>query len=66
MSADWIDKADNPGMAEWDLQSDDVYAAVIAVNFADMWLRAVVSSDLESWRPVAPLEGIADVAAGLS
>jgi hypothetical protein len=27
MSAAWMDKADNPGMAAWDLQSEDVYGA---------------------------------------
>lgn len=59
MSAAWIDKADNPGMAEWGLRSDDVHAAVIAVNFADMLLRAVVSSDLERWHPVASLAELA-------
>jgi len=62
MSAEWIDKTDNPGMAEWDLRSEDVYAAVIAVNFADMVVRAVVSVDLERWSPVASLEEIAGAA----
>ena len=61
MSAAWIDKADNPGMGEWELNSDDVYAAVVAVNFADMWVRAAVSSDLERWRPVASLDDLAGV-----
>lgn len=32
MSAAWADKADNPGMANWDLRSADVYGAVVAIN----------------------------------
>lgn len=62
MSAEWINKADNPGMAEWDLRSDDVYAAVITINFGDMWSRAAISSDLDSWHPVGSLEELADLA----
>jgi hypothetical protein len=62
MSAAWVDKADNPGMAEWDLHSDDVYGAVIAVNFADMVSRVVVSADFGTWRPIGRLEDIATVA----
>ncbi len=61
MSAEWVDKVDNPGMAEWELQADDIYAAVITVNFADMLVRAVASSDLDRWRPVGSLEELADV-----
>jgi hypothetical protein len=62
MSAAWVDKADNPGMAEWDLHSDDVYAAVIALNFADMVLRAVVSADFKRWCPIGRLDDLATVA----
>jgi hypothetical protein len=62
MSAAWVDKADNPGMAEWDLHSDDVYAAVIALNFADMVLRAVVSADFKRWHSVGLLDDLATVA----
>jgi hypothetical protein len=58
MSAAWVDKADNPGMAEWQLDSADVYGAVIAVNFADMTLRVVVSTDFCSWRAVTSLEDL--------
>lgn len=63
MSAAWVDKIDNPAMAEWELQSEDVYAAVISVNFADMTLRAAVSVDFVHWRPIAGLADLA-VAAG--
>ena len=61
MTAAWVDKRDNPGMAEWELHSADVYGAVIAVNFADMVLRAVVTDDFVRWRPVAALANVADV-----
>jgi hypothetical protein len=62
MSAAWVDKADNPGMAEWDLHSDDVYAAVIALNFADMASRVVVSADFGAWRPIGRLDDLTTVA----
>jgi hypothetical protein len=32
MSAEWVDKADNPAMAELRLDSADVYGAVVAVT----------------------------------
>ena len=62
MSAAWVDKRDNPGMAEWELQSADLYGAVIAVNFADMAVRAVTSDDFVGWRPVASLAELVDLA----
>jgi len=62
MSAAWVDKADNPGMAEWDLHSDDVYAAVVALNVADMVLRAAVSRDLDRWHPLQALEDLTGIA----
>jgi hypothetical protein len=61
MSAAWVDKRDNPGMAEWDLQSADVYGVVIAVNFADMAARAIVSDDFVGWRSVATLVDLVDL-----
>jgi hypothetical protein len=62
MSAAWVDQRDNPGMAEWQLQSADVYGAVVAVSFAEMAVRAIVSEDFEHWRPVAALEDLAAIA----
>lgn len=56
MSAAWIDKADNPGMAELELQSEDIYGAVAAVNFADMIWRIALTSDFTALVPVANLE----------
>jgi hypothetical protein len=45
MSAEWVDKADNPGMAELDLRSADIYGAVAVINFADMAWRVALTSD---------------------
>jgi hypothetical protein len=56
MSAAWIDKADNPGMAELGLESADVYGAVVAVNFADLTWRAALTADFADLRPVEHLD----------
>ena len=45
-------------------ESADVYGAVIAVNFADMAVRAVASDDFVAWRPVAFLAELVDLAGG--
>jgi len=52
MSTAWLNKPDNPAMSGTDLRSDDVYAAVVAVNFADMTIRAAMSADLTAFVPV--------------
>ncbi len=52
MSAAWVDKADNPGMAELELGSRDVYGAVVAVNFADMVWRIALTADFLAFQPV--------------
>jgi hypothetical protein len=63
MSAEWVNKSDNPGMAEWDLQSDDIYGAVAQVNFADMVWRIAFTSDFEELLPVTDEAQLADPAA---
>jgi hypothetical protein len=62
MSAAWIDKTDNPGMAEWDFNSDDVYGAVVLVNLADRLYRVGVTSDFNVLRPVNARAQLADLA----
>jgi hypothetical protein len=52
MSAAWVDKADNPGMAELGLQSADVYGGVSVVNFADMTWRTALTADFATLRPI--------------
>lgn len=56
MSAKWVDKDDNPGMATWDLQSGDVYGAVVVVNFGDMTFRVGFTLDYERLVPVTAEE----------
>ena len=52
MSAEWVDKADNPGMAELGLRSADIYGAVAIVNFADMTWRVALTADFSALLPV--------------
>jgi hypothetical protein len=61
MTAKWIDKADNPGMANWDLSSDDVYGAIAVVNFAARGWRCAVTADFVSAHPVQRVDDLADV-----
>lgn len=53
MSAQWVDKADNPAMAELGLRSTDIYGAVVVINFGDMTWRMVVTPDFSALIPVA-------------
>lgn len=55
MSAEWVDKADNPGMAEFGLRSADIYGAVAVVNFADLTWRVAMTADFSALRPVIHL-----------
>jgi hypothetical protein len=52
MSAEWVDKADNPGMAELGLRSAEIYGAVAALNFADMTWRIALTADFSALLPV--------------
>jgi hypothetical protein len=52
MSAEWVDKADNPGMAELGLRSADIYGAVAVVNFADLTWRVALTADFSALLPV--------------
>jgi hypothetical protein len=61
MSAAWIDKADNPGMANWNLQSKDVYGGVVAVNFAGMAFRVALTNDFEVLHPIRTLDQLSDL-----
>src|SRR5215831_9886675 len=56
MSAEWVDKADNPGMAELGLRSADIYGAVAVVNFADMTWRVALTSDFSALLPVIRID----------
>lgn len=61
MSAAWVDKRDNPGMAELGLESADVFGAVVAVNFADQRWRSAFTRDFASFRPVVDLDQLRDL-----
>ncbi len=52
MEVGWLDKADNPGMAEWGVASGDVYGAIVLINFADLRFKVALSRDLTEWQPV--------------
>jgi hypothetical protein len=61
MSGACVDKADNPGMANWELHSQDVYGAVVLVNFAAMAYRAAVTADFSRLQPIRRLGQLADL-----
>jgi hypothetical protein len=61
MSSGWVDKADNPGMHNWDLTSEDVYGEVVLVNFADRLFRAAFTTDFETLRPVTSTDQLIDL-----
>jgi hypothetical protein len=48
----WLDKADKPGMEDWEITSEDVCGAVVLVNFHDWAFKAALTADFESWLPV--------------
>ena len=62
MGAAWIDKADNPGMAELGLDSGDVYGAIVTVNMADLVWRVALTSDFSAMHPVTNLGALTDLA----
>jgi hypothetical protein len=62
MSGAWVDKADNPGMTNWELHSADVYGAVVLVNFAAMAYRAAFTSDFQHLQPVQDIAQLANLA----
>ena len=61
MSAEWIDKADNPGMADLGLRSADIYGAVTVINFADMTWRIALTADFSVLAPVAHIGQLTDL-----
>lgn len=50
MSAAWVDKHGNPGMAELNLGNADVYGGGVVVNFADGQWRAALTNDFVALR----------------
>jgi hypothetical protein len=62
MSAAWIDKRDNPGMATLELESADVYGGVFVVQFAERAYRVALTSDFETLRPVTSQDELVELA----
>ena len=54
MSAAWVDKVDNPAMAELGLANSDVYGGVAIVNFVDLTWKAALTGDFLAFEPSLP------------
>jgi hypothetical protein len=61
MSRDWLNQRDNPAMADWELEADDLYAGVAVVDLATAAARFATSSDFATYRPIADLAELADL-----
>ena len=61
MGEDWLDKTDNPGMAEWGLQAGDLLGGIALVRFAQMELRLAVTADYLELLPVCDLDELVDL-----
>ena len=66
MSRDWLNGPDNPAMAEWGLEADDLYAGVMVVDLAGSIARTAVSGDFENYEPVPKLSQLQDLGAFLT
>lgn len=62
MSTAWLDKVDNPGMAEFDLASSYICGAVTAVNFTDLSWRMTLTRDFSTFEPIVESRQLADLA----
>ena len=61
MGAGWIDKADNPGMAEWGLTSADVIGGVVFIRFRTREVRILVTADFTTLLPITDAAQLADL-----
>jgi hypothetical protein len=61
MSREWLNSKDNPAMAEWELEADDLYAGVMIVDLALAQFRLALSSDFDLYRPVNSLAQLASL-----
>ena len=62
MSRDWLSDAANPGMVDWSLTADDLYAGVIVVDLARAEFRLALSHDFDTYKPVVDLGDLASLA----
>lgn len=56
MSREWLNDPNNPAMAEWSLQADDLYAGAMIVDLALTHFRIALSHDFDLYTPVTHLE----------
>jgi hypothetical protein len=55
MSRDWLNRPNNPAMADLGLEADDLFSGLMVVDLASRAFRLVLSADFENYRPVADL-----------
>lgn len=55
MSRDWLNHPGNPGMADWSLAADDLYAGVMVVDLAFAQFRLALSADFDNHKPITRL-----------
>ena len=55
MSRSWLADPSNPGMAEWSLTADDLYAGVMVVDLALAQFRIALSGDFDRYAPITGL-----------
>jgi hypothetical protein len=61
LSDAWIDKRDNPGMANLEMTSEDVYGAMAIVQFAERNYRIGLSADFATLHPVVSLDQLTEL-----
>lgn len=61
MAVHWLDKPDNPAMAEWGVTAADLYGGIVLVNFHSLQYKAFLSNDFATWLPVTRLDELEDL-----
>lgn len=62
MSRDWLSDPANPGMIDWSLTADDLYAGVMVVDLARAEFRLAFSHDFDTYTPVVDPGNLASLA----
>ena len=61
MSRAWLSDPANPGMAEWSLAAEDLYAGVMVVDLARGECRLALSNDFEQYAAIVELAALASL-----